>query len=77
MNAEEPIRLSLSKDHALVLFDWLSRRENDEPISPELAAAVERVHDDILCDLESVLVEPFDRNYESLVQAACQRVAAS
>lgn len=67
------VQLSLSADEALVLFEWLSARENasdpEAKLTPE-DIALGRV----LGELERQLAEPFAANYAALVNAARERL---
>jgi hypothetical protein len=79
----DTITLELSKDEALVLFEWLYRREDarradknarkDDPDKAPLDAE-EIVLSGVLCLLEKELVEPFNPNYDDLVAAARLRI---
>ena len=66
---QRKVTLELSRERALVFFDWLSkfnategRRFDDQ--------AEERVLWEIEALLESTLVEPFDARYEELLANA-------
>jgi hypothetical protein len=74
--AEPPgASITLSSDEALVLFDWLERiiQSNDlerlVPDPPEWFALLR-----LSGVLESTLVEPFDRRYGELIEAAQGRL---
>jgi hypothetical protein len=69
----DPIRLELDADHALVLFDLLSRFEDTELLSVENEAE-KRVLWNLHGLLEQQLVESFDENYDALVVAARLRL---
>lgn len=65
--------LRLTRDEALVLFDWIVRfntREGESFSDP----AEQRVLWDIEALLESTLVEPFDPQYVRLLAQARERV---
>ena len=71
----EDVILRLSKAEALVLFDWLHRnddRDKDHRTDYyDIQDNGERIALwNLSCDLESVLVEPFRRDYGELVDAA-------
>lgn len=72
MNDAEPVRIELSQDEALVLFDWLCRF-NDRTDIDFTDQAEQRILWDIECSLESVLVAPLLDNYESLLAQARKR----
>lgn len=67
--SEEPIRIELSSDEALVLFEFLYRYSDTDKLTIEDQA--EQVALWGLCNsLESILVEPFQKNYGDLVASA-------
>jgi len=75
------VRLQLTKDEALVLFEWLAQRdeerarentESDAPLDAE-ELVLTKIHG----ILEKSLVEPFDPNYGALLAAARRRVQES
>jgi hypothetical protein len=59
-----------SADEALVPFDWLVRTSAANEPAPFADQAEQRVFSDMECMLERVLVEPFSRDYISLLDAA-------
>lgn len=61
--------LSLSKDEALILFDFLSRFSEKDILKIE-DQAEERVLWNLYCDLEKELVESFQENYQKLLLKA-------
>ncbi len=65
--------LELSKEQALVFYEWLSKFNGAEGRQFD-DQAEERVLWDIEAMLESTLVEPFDPRYEELVANARQAV---
>ena len=67
------LKLTLSQEEALVLFEFLSRFSDNEKLSIE-DQAEERVLWDICCDLESELVEPLKENYSQLLEIARTKV---
>lgn len=70
----EIIDLSLTKDEALVLFEFLSRfSESNSKLTIE-DQAEERVLWNLCCDLEKNLVEAFCGNYDELLEKARERV---
>lgn len=74
MSQSEPIRIEISSDEALVLFEWLHR--SDAAKDASFADQTEkRVLRDIQCSLESVLVAPFSRDYDSLLAQAKSRLS--
>lgn len=66
---EEFVKLSLTKNEAIVFFEFLSRFSHEEKLVIE-DQAEERVLWNLQCDLEKVLVEPSQENYiEKLSEA--------
>jgi hypothetical protein len=61
--------ITLTRAEALVLFELLSRFSKTETLVIEHAAE-ERVLWDICSLLEEKLVEPFEEDYESILQTA-------
>lgn len=73
VNLSESVRIELSEDQALVLFDWLCRL-NESSAASVADTAEQRVLWDIQSGLESALVAPLQTNYESLLAQARRRV---
>ena len=71
--SDEKIRVELSKDEALVLFEFLSRFGAGGDLRIE-DQSEERVLWDVLAVLEKALVEPFMPDYQSLLLEARGRV---
>jgi hypothetical protein len=69
----EQVTIRLSSDQALVLYELLSRFDQEEELSIE-DRAEERVLGDVHAQLEKALVAPFDPRYEELVAAARDRL---
>jgi hypothetical protein len=65
---KEKISLELSKNEALVFFQWLSNFNKKENVFFDQAE--QRVLWDIEAMLESNLAEPFDSNYDILLAKA-------
>jgi hypothetical protein len=65
----DKISLELSRDEALVFFEWLMRFNKTENIEFE-DQAEQRVLWDIEGMLESILVEPFDAKYNEMLAKA-------
>jgi hypothetical protein len=68
--------VKLSRDEALVLFEWLSRTEE---LTNDFGDLVEDRAEQVAlwnlsCILERVLVEPFSPEYEELVNRARSRL---
>ena len=71
----EKVTLELSRDEALVLFEWLTRFNKSESERGTFEdQAEQRVLWDIEGMLESTLVEPLDPNYDELLEAARAKV---
>lgn len=68
----------LTKDEALVLFEWLHRREDLGLDSMEALACVDQAEQRVIWDLsavlETILVEPFGRNYDEVIEGARARL---
>jgi hypothetical protein len=73
----EAVQLRLSPDEALVLFDWLSKRDDDDALDPLIEHWSEQlVLWRLLGQLEKKLVEPFHPKYSELLSAAQERLVA-
>lgn len=70
------VTLTLTRDQAVVLFEWLARCNEEEGFGIE-DPAEQRVLWDLEASLESTLVEPFKPEYEQLLAAARARVRDS
>jgi len=69
----EKIQICLSKDEAIILFEFLSRFTEKEVL--EIAdQSEERVLLNVLRDLEKTLVEPFVANYQEIVKKSRERI---
>ncbi|MGH7284717.1 MAG: hypothetical protein ACRELY_24595 [Polyangiaceae bacterium] len=66
------MKIVLTKAEALVLFEWLSEREDSQKES-----ASDRVFWQILGQLEKVLAEPFAANYREQLEEARRLVMGS
>jgi len=67
------VTLSLTRDQALVLFEWLTR-EDEKGAIPVSHPAEQRVFWDLESMLESALAEPFASNYDEILAAARSRL---
>jgi len=78
MEPEGPlVKLELSPDEALVLFEWLSNRDGDDALQPLIEHWSEQlVLWSLLGQLEKTLAEPFDAKYGDLLTAARERLVA-
>lgn len=71
---EATVNLELSQEEALVLFEFLSRINDQEHPDLYEDQAEQRILWDLECLLEKVLVQPFKSNYGELVAAARAKV---
>ena len=70
----EEVIIKLTKDEALVLFEFLSRYSDEGKLSIE-DQSEQRALWNLTCILEQVLVEPFSENYWSdIISAARERL---
>lgn len=72
--ANDYLLLKLTKNESLVLFEFLGRINEDAPEGLFEDQAEERVLWDIECLLEKQLTEPFQMNYQALIQQAREDV---
>ena len=72
MNADK-ITIQLTKNEAIVLFNFLSNFSNSEKLEIEHQSE-ERVLWNLCCDLEKILVEPFQENYKEILEVARESV---
>ena len=70
---EGRVAIHLTKNEALVLFEFLARFSETKKLKLE-DHAEERVLWDICCDLETKLTEPLDVNYTAILAQARQFV---
>lgn len=69
----EEVTLRLSRDEALVLFEWIHRFNSEEGHRFE-DQSEQRVLWNLEASLESTLVEPFKPEYGEILAAARSRV---
>jgi len=67
------VNLSLSKDEALVLFEFLSRFSNEENLEIKYKSE-KQVLWNMQASLEKVLSEPFSQDYSSLINNARKKL---
>lgn len=72
----EDVTLTLSRDEAVVFFEWLRRSSSEERHRFE-DRAEQRVLWNLEASLESTLVEPFRPEYGEILAAARSRVRDS
>jgi hypothetical protein len=70
----DEISIGLSREQALVLFEWLARTGAGEQPAVFEDQAEQRVLWDLESALESVLTEPLREDYRELVAAARARI---
>lgn len=70
----EDISLGLSRDQALVLFEWLARTGAGELPAAFEDRAEQRMLWDLEAALEKRLAEPFKSDYRERLEAARSRV---
>ena len=75
----EQVTLQLTNAEALVLFEWLARVDSSESLTFEDQAdqAEQEVLWRVECMLERALVEPFEANYNELLDEARRQVRDS
>lgn len=76
MANEDLVRIELTSDEALVLFEFLQRFSESNKLVLE-DQAEQRVLWDLTCILEQELVQPFAANYDELLSQARDRVRDS
>jgi hypothetical protein len=75
-NDTEPVvTIRLTADEALVLFEWLHRCEDEDQISPPAHQGEQVALWNLSALLERELVEPFEDNYQELLDQARVRLA--
>jgi hypothetical protein len=72
----QPIRIELTRDEALVLFEFLSRHL-DDGVHAVNDAAEQQTLWKLQCLLEKQLVEPLLAEYDQLLQQARARILSS
>lgn len=69
------IAISLPEDDALIFFDWLARFNEGNLTTPD------DIEKQVLCNieatLEKLLVEPFAKNYDEIIDSAKSRIRDS
>lgn len=71
---KEKINIKLSKDEAIVLFEWISSVDFDSFKGIFNDDSERKVLFDILSNLEDVLTEPFLENYKKLLKESRRRL---
>lgn len=73
---KEKINIELSKDEAIVLFEWISSVDFDSFKGIFTDNSERKVLFDILSSLEDVMTEPFLENYKELLKESRKRLNA-
>ena len=71
--SQDTITIELTKDEALVLFEFLANLDDKNATTFE-DQAEQRVLWNIHCDLESILAEPFRPDYLEILKVARDKV---
>lgn len=71
--SNENVQIEITKDEALVLFEFLSRFSETDTLEIE-DQAEERALWNLTCVLEKILVEPFLPDYLDIIKAARDRL---
>ncbi|MEM7345024.1 MAG: hypothetical protein AAF485_12340 [Chloroflexota bacterium] len=69
----EQVNINLTKDEALVLFEFVSRFSDEDRLSIE-DQAEERALWNLTCLLEKAFSEPFSDNWPQIIEAARSRL---
>ena len=69
------INLNISKDEALVLFEWLAKFNDDNSIA--MHPVEQQVLFNLECILEKELSEPLGENYHEIVASSRERIMNS
>lgn len=70
---DEPVTISLRRAQALVLFEWLSRCDDEESL-PFWDPSEQKVLWILTGQLEKVLVEPLQQDYGQIIERARKTV---
>ncbi|WP_435625799.1 hypothetical protein [Flagellimonas sp.] len=68
--SDEKVNIELTKEEAIVLFEFLGRFNENENLSRFEDQEEQRVLWDIECILEKELSEPFQTDYQEIVKKA-------
>lgn len=72
--SDEKVNIELTKDEAIVLFEYLGRFNENEDRGKFEDQSEQRVLWDIECILEKQLTEPFRADYSEIVIKAREKV---
>ncbi len=67
------IEIKFSKDEAVVLFEFLTRFVEENKLQIEDSAEAQTLWN-LQCELEKILTEPFQENYEQIIKEARNRL---
>lgn len=70
-------KLTLSKDEALVFFEWLARFNESENAELFEHPSEQQILFDLECQLETMLEDPFIGRYQELLRIARKRLQSS
>ncbi len=70
----DEIEIKLTRDEALVLYEFLNRFSETDTLTIEHSSE-QRTLWNLTSILESTILEPFDNNYEDLLQAAKENLS--
>ena len=68
--SDEKVNIELTKEEAIVFFEFLGRFNENGDLSRFEDQAEQRVHWDIECILEKKLSKPFRADYQEIVKKA-------
>ena len=74
---DDGVAIQLSRDEALVLFEWLHRSEDEDRVIPPEHHGEQVALWNLSALLERALVEPLKQNYRQLVAEARDRLAGN
>ena len=72
--SEQKVNIELTKEEAIVLFEFLGRFNENDELNRFEGQAEQRVLWDIECILEKELSEPFRADYKEIVKKARESV---
>jgi hypothetical protein len=68
--SDQKVNIKLTKEEAIVLFEFLERFNKNKDLNKFEYQAEEKVIWNIICILEKELSEPFQANYQEIVEKA-------
>ncbi len=72
--ADDKVNIELTKEEAIVLFEFLGRFNENDDLSRFEDQSEQRVLWDVECILEKELSEPFRADYQEIVKKAREKV---